>query len=167
MDNKIIIVGIIILITFLSGCIQSDISKIDGLSSSINFHLKNGDVYLNNATYDTNKAIYNYALTNCENATSEFKKARKFAFEGFTYAQNSNNTIYINYMQSVLDEIDAKLNATNELKTAIPLLINNNTIDANNHIGNANGFIEKATGFYSQRNAIIRQNPDKFKIINN
>lgn len=162
MNNKIIIVGIIILITFLSGCIQSDISKIDGLSPSINVHLKNGDAYLKNAINDTNKASYNSSLKNCENATSEFKQAKKFASEGFTYAKDSNNTLYINYMQSVLDEIDAKLNATKELQTAIPLLMNNNT-NANYHLNYVNDFIDKAKVCYSQRNAIIKQNPDKFK----
>ena len=166
MDNKIIIVGIIILITFLSGCIQSDISKIDELSQSINIHLKNGDDQFNNAVSNTNKANYNNALTYCENATSEFQKARTYAFEGVTHAKNSNNTIYINYMQLVLDEIDAKLNATNELKTAIPL-INNNVTDANNHIGNVNHFMEIATSCYDQRKVIIKENPGKFKIINN
>lgn len=163
MDNKIIIVGLITLIIFLSGCIQSDASKIDGLSTSINLHLKNGDGYFNNASYDTNKFLYDEALSNCDNATSEFNQARTFASQGFTYATNSNDTVYINYMQYVLDEIDAKLNATSELKTAIPYLINNDTINANNHLGNANGFMNKATDFNSQREAIVKQNPGKFK----
>jgi len=166
MDNKIIIVGIIILITFLSGCIQLDISKIDELSPSINLHLKNGDDQFNNAVFNTNKANYNNALTYCENATSEFNQARTYAVEGVKYAKNSNNTIYINYMQLVLDEIDAKVNATNELKTAISL-INNNITDANNHLGKVNNFIRTATNCYNQRKTIIEQNPDKFKILTN
>jgi hypothetical protein len=163
MDNKIIIVGLITLIIFLSGCIQSDVSKIDGLSSSINLHLKNGDGYLNNASSDTNKFLYDEALSNCDNATSEFNQARTYASEGFTSANNSKDAVYINYMQLVLDEIDAKLNATRELKTAIPYLINNDTINANNHLGNVNEFMNKATDFNSQRAAIVKQNPDKFK----
>ncbi len=61
--------------------------------------------------------------------------------------QNSNDTVYVNYMQYVLNEIDAKLNATSELKTAIPYLMDNDTINANNHLGNANGFMNKATRF--------------------
>jgi hypothetical protein len=163
MDNKIIIVGLLTLVIFLSGCIQSDASKIDGLSTSINTHLKNGDQYYNNAGNNTNKFQYDTALTNCDNATAEFNQARSFATQGLTFANNSNDTVYITYMQDVLDEIDAKINATNELKTAIPFLKNNDTVNANIHLGNANGFMAKAIDFNTQRENIVKQNPAKFK----
>ena len=163
MDNKIIILGIVIIIIFFSGCIQSDTSKIDGFSTSINTHLKSGDGYYNNAGTDANKFLYSRALKESDNASSEFNQARSFASQGFTYAQNSNDTVYVNYMQSVLNEIDAKINATNEFKTAIPYLMDNNTVNANIHIGNANGFMDKATTFNDQRENIVKQNPTKFK----
>ena len=66
-------------------------------------------------------------------------------------------------MQLVLDEIDSKINATNELRIAIPSLENNDTENANLHIGNANTFMSKATDFYNQRADIVKQNPTKFK----
>jgi outer membrane murein-binding lipoprotein Lpp len=163
MDNKIIILGIMILVIFLSGCIQSDTSKIDGVSTSINTHLKNGDNNFNNAGTDVNKFLYTKALKESDNASSEFNQAKSLASQGFTYAQNSNDTVYVNYMQLVLNEIDAKINATNELKTAIPYLMDNDTINANTHVSNANGFMNKATTFYDQRQDIVKQNPTKFK----
>lgn len=163
MDNKFIILGMVTLIIFLSGCIQSDASKIDGLSTSINSHLKKGDDFYNNAGYDTNKYLYDMALSNCENATSEFTQARNYADEGLTYAKNSNDTVYLNYMQNVVNEIDAKMNATNELKTAIPYLSDNDTSNANSHIGDANSFMEEATNFNSIREQIVKDNPSKFK----
>lgn len=163
MDNKIIILGIMILVIFLSGCIQSDTSKIDGVSTSINTHLKNGDNNFNNAGTDANKFLYTKALKESDNASSEFNQAKSLASQGFTYAQNSNDTVYVNYMQLVLNEIDAKINATNELKTAIPYLMDNDTINANTHVSNANGFMNKATTFYDQRQDIVKQNPTKFK----
>ena len=66
-------------------------------------------------------------------------------------------------MQYVLDEIDAKLNATNELKTAIPYLQDNDTVNANDHIGNANQFMDIAIQFNDKREEIVKQNPSKFK----
>ena len=83
--------------------------------------------------------------------------------EGFNYAKNSNDSVYVTYMQYVLDEIDAKINATSELKTAIPYLMENDTVNANNHIGNANGFMDKATEFNAKREEIVKQNSAKFK----
>ena len=163
MDNKIIILGLVTLIVFLSGCIQSNVSNIDGLSLSINIHLKNGDQYFNNAGYDANKFQYDMALTNCNNATTEYNQARSLASKGLTYANNSNDTIYSTYMQLVIDEIDSKINATNELRIAIPYLQNNDSVNANLHIGNSNTFMSKATDFYNQRADIVNQNPTKFK----
>jgi hypothetical protein len=66
-------------------------------------------------------------------------------------------------MQYVLNEIDAKINATNELKTAIPYLQDNNTVNANIHSSNANGYMDDATTFNNQRGNIVKQNPTKFK----
>ena len=90
-------------------------------------------------------------------------RLESLASQGFTYAQNSNDTVYINYMQYVLNEIDAKINATNELKTAIPYLMDNDTVNANTHVSNANGFMNNATTFNNQRQDIVKQNPTKFK----
>jgi outer membrane murein-binding lipoprotein Lpp len=163
MDNKIIIVGLVILTVFLSGCIQSDTSKIDTLSTSINTHLKNGDADYNTAGTDANNLLYTAALAACNNASSEFNQARSLAVQGLTYAQNSNDTVYITYMQSVLNEIDAKNNATNELKLAIPYLQNNDTVNANIHSNNANGYMTQATVYNNQREDIVKQNPTKFK----
>ena len=163
MDNKIIILGLVTLIIFLSGCIQSDASKIDGLSTTINSHLKKGDEYYNSAGSNVNKFLYDMALKDCDNATSEFNQAKTYATEGFNYAKNSNDSVYVTYMQYVLDEIDAKINATSELKTAIPYLMENDTVNANNHLGNANGFMDKATEFNAKREEIISQNSAKFK----
>lgn len=163
MDNKIVILGIVTLIIFLSGCIQSDASKIDGLSTTINSHLKKGDDFYNNAGYDTNKYQYDTAMKDCDNATNEFTQAKNYADEALTYAKNSNDTIYLNYIQDLVNEIDAKMNATSELKAAIPNLIANETSDANNHIGNANAYMDKATNFNSLREQIVKDNPSKFK----
>jgi hypothetical protein len=163
MDNKIIILGLVIIVVFLSGCIQSDTSKIDALSTSINTHLKNGDSDYNTAGIDTNKFLYYAALAQCDNASSEYNQARSLASQGLTNAQNSNDTVYITYMQSVLNEIDAKINATNELKTTIPYLQDNDTINANIHSSNANGYMDEATTFNNQRENIVKQNPTKFK----
>ena len=163
MDNKIIILGLVILVVFLSGCIQSDSSKIDTLATSINTHLKTGDGDYNTAGTDTNEYLYIAALAGCNNASSEYNQARSLASQGLTDAQNSNDTVYTSYMQSVLNEIDAKINATNELKTAIPYLQDNDTVNANIHSSNANGYMDDAVTFNNQRKSIVEQNPTKFK----
>ncbi len=163
MNNKIIILSLVIIVVFLSGCIESDSSQIESLATSINTHLKNGDSDYNSAGIDTNGFLYTAALAQCANASSEYNQARSLASQGLTDAQNSNDTVYADYMQSVLNEIDAKINATNELETAIPYLQDNDSVDANIHTSNANGFMNDATTFSNQRESIVQQNPTKFK----
>ena len=66
-------------------------------------------------------------------------------------------------MQNVINEIDAKLNATSELKTAITYLQTNDTVNANEHIGNVNTFMNNAVQFNNLRQQIVQQNSAKFK----
>ena len=163
MKNKIVILVVIMFVIFFSGCIQSNTSQIDGLSSTINSHIKNGDQYYNNSAKAVNQFQYSTALNYCNNASSEFNTAQSSAKQGLTYAQSSNDTVYINYMQNVVNELDAKINATDELKAAISYLQDNDTVNANTHIGNANDFMNNAVQFNNLRQQIIQQNPTKFK----
>ncbi len=163
MNNKIVILGVITLIIFFSGCIESNTSQINALSTTINTHIKNGDQFYNNSGTAVNQFQYTTALNYCNNASTEFNLAKTSASQGLTYARNSNDTVYINYMQNVVNEIDAKINATEELKTAIPYLQNNDTVNANTHIGNANTFMNNAIQFNNLRQQIIQQNSAKFK----
>ena len=163
MKNKIVILVVIMFVIFFSGCIQSNISQIDGLSSTINSHIKNGDQYYNNSGKAVNQFQYSTALNYCNNASNEFNLAQNSAKQGLTYAQNSNDTVYVNYMQNVVNELDAKINATKELKEAISYLQDNDTVNANTHIGNANDLMNNAVQFNNLRQQIIQQNPTKFK----
>lgn len=163
MKNKILILSIVVLVVFLSGCIGSGASQIDGLAPSINSHLKNGDTSYNQAASDTNKFQYSKALTECDNALSEFNLANSSANEGLKDAKDSNDNIYINYMQSVVSELGAKVNATTELKLAIPYLQKNDTVNANNHLSLANGYMDKSIEFKTNRDNMVLQNPSKFK----
>lgn len=163
MKNKILPLILIILIVALSGCIQSDIGKINGLSSTINEHLKNGDNYYNTAAEDINKFSLESALTNCDNAVSEFNLAKNSAQEGLKYAQDSKDTVFIEYMGYVVSEIDSKLNATLELKQAIPYLQQKNNSTGNPHITAANQFMDQSMEYKTKKDNLVNKNPAKFK----
>ncbi len=163
MKTKILPFVLIILIVGLSGCIQSDIGKINGFSSTINDHLKKGDNYYNSAAQDINKFSFDSALTNCNNAVSEFSSAKSSAEEGFKYAQNTKDTVFIQYMEYNLAEIDNRLNATSELKEAIPYLQQKNNSTGNPHITSANQFMDKSMEYKTKKDNLVKQNPSKFK----
>jgi hypothetical protein len=66
-------------------------------------------------------------------------------------------------MEITLHELDAKINATNELKMAIPLFMGNDTTSANDHVDLANKFMQSSLEFKRQKQEIVKQNPTKFK----
>lgn len=163
MQNKILIVALVILTVSFSGCIQSDVSKIDQSAATINNHLKAGDEYYNNAASDSNQQLYIKALEECDNATNEFTQAKSSAQDAYTYSKNTKEVVFIEYIQNVLSEIDAKLNATSELKTSITYFQKNSTTTGNQHLTLANNYMDQALVFKGNRESIVQQNPTKFK----
>ncbi|BAW31315.1 MAG TPA: hypothetical protein PLO64_01390 [Methanothermobacter sp.] len=161
--KKVWIPAIIILLVFCSGCI-SNTGEINKLSGDINQHLKKGDEYYNEAANDVNSNRLESALEKCDLASSEYNAARLLTSEALSYAQDSRDEIFIKYLELVIAEIDAKLNATSELKNAIQLLSINENESANYSLSLANKFMEDAKYYESQRNEIVNKNPQKFNI---
>ena len=163
MRNKIIILAVITLVIFLSGCIQSDVSNINSKAITINNHIKRGDDYYNLSASDTNKLLLNQALSECNNASSEYNQAQTAAQDAYVSATNSNDAVFVEYLQNVLGEVQAKLNATSELKIAINLLQTNQTSSADDHLATANSYMQKALEYQKNLENIVNQNPSKFK----
>jgi hypothetical protein len=163
MEKKMLILTVVTFTIFLSGCIQSDVGKMNDMAISINNHLKRGDNYYNLSASDTNKELYSQALSECNNASYEYGLAQNTAKEAYNSAKNSQDPTYIDYMQNVLFELEAKLNATSELKNSIELLQKNQTSQANNRMAQANSYMEKALEYQKNREQIVDQNPSKFK----
>jgi hypothetical protein len=163
MRNYVIILTLVTLTVFLSGCVGSQISNIDQLATKINENMKNGNSYYNQAATSINKFLYDIALVQCNSAASQFDLAKSSSQEALIYARTSQDQVYINYLQLTVNEVDAKINATTELKLAIPLYQANDTRTANTHVTLANGYMKKSLEYEAQRQTIVDQNPNKFK----
>lgn len=163
MKTKFAILIILIAITMISGCTQSDITKIDQLVPQINSHLQKGDNYYNESAKDLNDMKINSSLENCDKAFTEYNSARTLTSQALSYAQSSQDKVYTQYLQLVLSEIDAKLNATSELRTAGQLFQAGENETANTNLGSANTMMVNAQKFQEQKDQLVKQNPDKFK----
>lgn len=164
MEKKLFIMVLVTLTIFLSGCITSDVSKMNDMAISINNHLKRGDNYYNLSAANTNKQQYSQALSECNNASYEYGLAQDTAKVAYNISKNTQDPTYIDYMQNVIFELEAKLNATSELKKTIIFLQNNQTSQANNSMDLANSYMEKALEYQKNREEIVSQNPSKFKL---
>jgi antitoxin component YwqK of YwqJK toxin-antitoxin module len=135
----------------------------DQLASTITDHLQQGDSYYNQAVASTNKLQYEPALTQANNAFSEFDLGRSSTQEALIYAKNSKKQVYIDYFQLTLQEMDLRLNATSELKMAIPYLQGNETTNANQHLGLANDYMKQSLALATQKEQLVQQNAGLFK----
>jgi hypothetical protein len=163
MRKVIISLVLIILAVSLSGCLDTQVAQIDRLSEIINEHIQSGDTYFNNAATNTNKYRYYEAQKQCNDANTQYNLAKTSAQEALIYSRNIQDEIYITYMDLTLQELDAKINATTELKMAIPLFMGNDTTSANEHVDLANQYMRSSQEFKIQKQDIVKQNPNKFK----
>ena len=163
MRKIIIIFVLVILVVSLSGCLGTQVAQIDQLTDTINDHIISGDNYFNQAATSSNKYQYENAQSQADNASSQFNMAKTSAQEALIYAKNLQDQVYITYMQITLQELDAKINATSELKVAIPLFARNDTKTGNTHVDLANQYMETSLEYQKQREDIVQQNPTKFK----
>jgi hypothetical protein len=163
MSTKYWTIVLLILLVPLSGCIQSDINNVEQLIPQINDHIQKGDNYYNQSALDLNNIEYNNAQQNADSAYSEFNLAHSSASQALSYAQNSNDSVFIEYLKLTLSQIDAKLNATTDLKSAIQLFQMGNNSSANIKVRSANAQMQNALDIQKQMDQIVGQNPSKFK----
>ena len=163
MRKPTLILALLILVAFSSGCIHSEVSRMDQLASNINDHLKGGDSYYNQAVASTNRFQYDQALTQTNNALNEFDLGRSTTQEALIYARNSEKQVYIDYFQLTLQELDLRLNATSELKMAIPYLQGNETTSANKHLDLANDYMKSSVDLATQKSQLVQDNMALFK----
>lgn len=163
MKTKLMILIIFISITLICGCTQSDITKIDQLSSQINSHLQKGDDYYNQSAEDINNDDINASLDKCNSAFTEYNSARTLTSQAQSYAQSAQDDVYIQYLQLVLSEIDAKLNATSELRAAGQSFLTGDNSTGNSNLRSANSMMVNAQDFQKQKEQLVKENPNKFK----
>lgn len=163
MRNYVIILALITLVVFLSGCVGSETSNIDQLATKINDNIKSGDGYYNQAAISVNQFSYDKALGQSNSAASQFDLAQSSTQEALIYARTSQDQVYINYLQLTLNEIEAKINATDELQLAIPLFQVNDTRSGNTHATLANTYMKRSLEYEQKKQSIVDQNPGKFK----
>ncbi|MEN6291597.1 MAG: hypothetical protein ABFD07_06220 [Methanobacterium sp.] len=166
MKNKILPLLLVIFmmaIVAISGCIQSDASGINGLSSTISNHIKNGDSYYNTAVTNANKYSLDNAISNADSSLSEFNSAKTSAKNALSYAQNSKDSVFTQYMQNLMVQIDARINATSELQQAVTYFKQKDSTNGNSHVTLANSYMDRSIQYETANNNLVKQNPSKFK----
>ncbi|MDI9614171.1 hypothetical protein [Methanothermobacter sp.] len=161
--KRIYLMALLLLTVSVSGCITSGNSSINQLTPQINDHIKKGDTYFNESALAANSFKLDEALSKCELAESEYSSARNLASEALGHAKDAGDPIVVNYIELLVSELEAKLNATYQLKNAIQMFTLNDTESGNSNIELANGYMLSAKEFERKRQEIVNKNPERFR----
>jgi len=167
MNKKIIIVIIVLLATVsISGCIKTPMDNINNIIPSLSNNIETGDINYNKAVSYLNLHKYELAEEHIQTSSNNFLEAKNKMLEINKYIENINDTLYLQYISLIEEELDLKENATSNLQLAIQKFKQGDKLAANNYVNTANKIMNQGISVQNQRNNLVKNNPEKFKEIN-
>ena len=167
MNKKIIIVIIVLLATVsVSGCIKTPMDNINNIIPVLSQNIETGDTNYNEAVTYLNSHNYDLAEEKVQTSSNNFLEAKNKMLEINKYNENINNTLYLQYLSLIEEELNLKENATSNLQLAIQNFKKGNKVVANNYVSTANKLMNQGISIQNQRNNLVKNNPDKFKEVN-
>jgi outer membrane murein-binding lipoprotein Lpp len=167
MKNKIILVGVLLMVIAISGCINSDIDAINQIMPKLSDNIESGDVNFNSAVNALNSNNVAIAYSKANTAIDKYNSAKSNLEDIQKYSKNLNDTEYIEYINLISDELDFKINASSNLQSISNLQAINQAsqfqIDNyNNEVSNINYYMREGVKIQNKRNNIVKNNLDKF-----
>lgn len=162
MNNKIVIIGVLIAVVFVSGCINTEMDNLNKIVNDLSDDIISGDTNYNNAINSLNSKDYTNAESSIFNASTSYTNSYNTVLEAIKDAERLNNTIYANYLNIVKSEIQLKLNATNQLQLAVQSYKSGGVEDGNSYSDKASVTMTQALIKQKERASIAKNNPDRF-----
>lgn len=162
MKKKIIIMIILLSIVSISGCINSTINNINQMIPQLTNVIIEGNNNFNLAADYTNNNDYNNADEKIEIAIEKFNEGEYKFLEINQQLNNVNDTIYIEYLNLIKEEISLKKDAASNLQLAIQFFKSGDNETANNYVSTANSLMDQGVNIQNQRAKIVKNHPDKF-----
>ena len=164
MNKKIIIIIIVLLATVsISGCINSPIDNINNIVPSLTESIENGGSNFNEAVQYSNKRDYVNAEEKIQVASTSFLDGQNKILDIKRYYDDINDTVYLQYINLIEEELNLKQNATAYMQLAIQAFRNDNKVTANGYVTKANNMMREAIVIQNQRENLVKNNPNKFK----
>ena len=165
MDKKIIVIVIVLLSTIaISGCISTPLSNVNEKIDDLNQQIETGDNNFNEAVNHINEKNYQSASDSNQKAALGYSKCITFLDNISEDKNQLNESIYIEYLNLVKQEVECKHNATVYLDKAINAYSTSSNSTGNSYSTTANNLMSDAIELQKERNNIVNNNPDKFKI---
>jgi cellobiose-specific phosphotransferase system component IIA len=163
MDKKIIIlIVILIAVILLSGFIKTPIEKINDVMPTLSQNIESGNSNYNKAVRYSNNHDYVVAEEKAQSASNDFLDAQNKILDIKKYHENLNDTLYLQYLDLIEEELNLKQNASTNLQLAIQAFKNGDRSSANEYVRSANKVMNKGIKIQKQRDYLVKNHPDKF-----
>jgi cellobiose-specific phosphotransferase system component IIA len=162
MDKKIIIVIVSLVAIAISGCINSPIDNINLIIPKLSQNIVDGDINYNEAVKYVNARNYDAADQKVKESTMNFNEGQNKLLS-IDNLNELNNTIHIQYINLISEELSLKQNATINLQLAIQYFKSGDNKTANEHVTKANSLMTQGVSFQNQRQSLVVNNPNIFK----
>lgn len=122
-----------------------------------------GDSDYNRAVDLLNDKSYNEARNKAISAENNFNQSRIQLLDIKDNFTSDTNDVHKNYINTVIKELELKINATENLLESIDYYKNYQNSTGNDYSSHANELMNEALDFQNVRNNLVRENPNLFK----
>ncbi len=164
-DYSKVIIFIVILIVFSGAVIYlyNTDSSMNQSMPDISSNIVAGDSDYNSAVDLLNNKNYSEAKNKAISAKNNFNHSMiQLSKIKDNFTQDTDD-VYRNYISTVLNELEIKINATDYLLEAIDNYKDFKNSTGNEYSNQANELMKDALEFQNVRNNLVRENPDLFK----
>ena len=122
-----------------------------------------GDSDYNRAVDLLNDKSYNEAKNKAISAENNFNQSMIQLLDIKDNFTSDTNDVHKNYINTVIKELELKINATENLLESIDYYKNYQNSTGNDYSSHANELMNEALDFQNVRNNLVRENPNLFK----
>ena len=152
----IIFIAVLLVISAAVVFIDSSVDNINKTMPEISDSIVNGDKDYNDRSFDESKA-------KAESAGNSYNDSLKKVQDIKSKFSNDLNAIQNEYFDTIINELNLKLQAVDKLKLAIDCFEVYSNYTGTTYASEANDLIYEAAEYQNERNGIVNDNPKLFK----
>lgn len=162
-SKLIIFVLALLVISAAIVLIDSSVDNINKTMPDISDSIVNGDSDYNEAVILVNSRSFDESMSKAVSAGNNYNDSLDKLKEIQSNFSSDVNDVQDEYIDTVIRELELKLQAVDKLKESIECFEVNSNYTGTNYASQANDLIYEATKYQEQRDTIVKENPKLFK----
>lgn len=162
-SKLIIFVAVLLIISVAVVLIDSSVDSINKTMPDISDSIVNGDNDYNEAVILVNSRSFDESRNKAISAGNNYNDSLDKLNDIKNNFSSDVNDIQDEYIDTVIRELELKLQAVDKLKESIDCFEVNSNYTGTNYASEANDLIYEATKYQDQRDTLVKENPKLFK----